>query len=103
MKPFNLKKYSQSVINLSYEDWERTYRPVYVHKDSPNGRPEDLAPLNGKMFETFGEELEKVLEVKERDPFKIWTILDDMNTIINGFNLVNRQGYFICRLVSLLK
>ena len=54
------------------------------------------ASLGGKMFETYGKELEFVMN--QKDPLTIWTYQEDDygNTCFtSGFHLVNRIGYMI--------
>jgi hypothetical protein len=45
-----------------------------------------------KAFETYGDELDFVLQQDNR---YIWTILDD-GTVQNGYWLVNRLAYLVC-------
>jgi hypothetical protein len=52
------------------------------------------APHDGKMFETYGQELEFV---KSQEPDRIWTLVDvdGHESIVHGFHFVNRIGYFV--------
>jgi len=80
-------------IELTMEEWEATYKPIYNHIDI-NASFQDESG-NGIMFETYGEE---VAFVKEQDPNKIWMYGsgDDGGTYIwNGWGFVNRLGYFV--------
>ena len=55
----------------------------------------DRAPFNGCMFETFGDELQEVLD---SDVDLVCTIIegDDGGLYVtNGYRLVNRLGYLI--------
>ena len=56
---------------------------------------EDNASLDGKMFETYGEEL---AFVRSQPPDKIWTHIDNgtrRGKTVKGYRLVNRLGYLI--------
>jgi hypothetical protein len=70
---------------ITFEDFEEKYKPII------NTLVED-ASIYGYMFETFDEELE---EVKKQKNGNIWTLLDDNNTIINGYHFYDRLGYLI--------
>lgn len=75
-------------IELSYDEWVDTYKPIKNHID-PN------ASMDGYMFETYGDEVEFV---KQSFPEYIWMYGDgdDGGTYIwNGWGFVNRIGYFI--------
>lgn len=52
-----------------------------------------------QLFETYGEELDYVLEhIKEHGEQYVWTQLDGDDGgvyIVNGYHLVNRIGYYI--------
>ena len=56
---------------------------------------DDNASLDSCMFETYGEELEHVLNENEAH---VWTYQDDDNgnpCITSGYHVVNRIGYLI--------
>lgn len=60
----------------------------------PNSLVEN-ASFDGYMFETYGAELERVLQAPNNC---IWTYQDDDNgnpCVTSGYHLVNRIGYFI--------
>lgn len=67
----------------------------------PTGEPEaNSGPCIGetpRMFETYGRDLEAVRAQHQKDPTKVWTLLDcDGDLYIGaGFHYVNRIGYFI--------
>jgi len=74
-----------------YDRWQETFRPVKNHLD-PNAAGE------GCLFETYGEELDHVLEIANTEPCRVWTLVDGDNGkqyICSGYHLVNRLGYFI--------
>ena len=84
---------SANFIELTMEEWEATYKPIYNHIDK-NASFQDESG-QGIMFETYGDE---VAFVKEQDPNKIWMYGsgDDSGTYIwSGWGFVNRLGYFI--------
>ncbi len=88
-------------IKNNFEKFEELYKPEYnqvvLNQTNPNNyNIEDLAPFNGIMYETFGEELEYV---RSQPKDKIWTIIDDEDElyIISGFHLINRIGYVITK------
>ena len=69
------------------------YEPIKNHIDTN-------APFDGCMFETFGEELEYVLDKANSGSKNIWTITEDDNGGIiyyAGYHLVNRIGFFITK------
>lgn len=75
-------------LEISYDDWFDTYRPITNHIDKN-------ASFDGYMFETYGDEVEFV---KSQDPAKIWMYGDGDSGngyIWSGWGLVNRLGYFI--------
>lgn len=71
---------------LTYEEWLDTYKPIL-------NTHENVSWV--KSFETFGEDLDKVLEV---DPSYVWTWVDggDYSGYSAGVHYVNRLAYFIC-------
>lgn len=54
------------------------------------------ASLDGCMFETFGEELQYVLQQPNNH---IWTYIEEDNFLyyVSGYHLVNRLGYMITK------
>jgi hypothetical protein len=79
---------SNKFIELTFEDWCETYRPIPNYLD-------DNASFNGAMFETYGEE---VAFVKAQDTNRIWMFGDGDDGglyIWSGWGFVNRIGYFV--------
>ena len=69
---------------MKFEDWWDQYQPL-------DNQFQSRANYFVKMFETYGEELEFV----QGQPVEmVWTELDD-GTIVNGYHIVNRMGYYI--------
>lgn len=80
-------------IEMTMEEWEATYKPIYNHIDKHASFQDETG--QGIMFETYGEEVEFV---KSQDPACIWTYGDgdDGGSYIwNGWSFINRLGYFI--------
>lgn len=79
----------------NYSYWVRKFKPVQNHI-------EKTSAYDGAMFETFGPERDYVLSLANHaDPeqrARVWTLVDGEGSslsIINGYCLVNRLGYFI--------
>lgn len=73
---------------MSFEQWVEAYKPI---KNTFN----ELAPYDGTMFETFGNEL---AHVRAADENTVWTLVtgdDDELVVSNGFHYVNRVGYLV--------
>lgn len=84
---------TDTYIEQTFEWWLEEYKPITNHLDSNSSFQDEND--NGIMFETYDEELEFV---KQQNPRCIWTYHhgDENSTYItNGFNFVNRLGYFI--------
>ena len=84
---------NDTFIEMSFEEWEATYKPIYNHIDN-NASFQDESG-KGIMFETYGDEVEFV---KSQDPAKIWMYGDGDDGggyIWSGWGFVNRLGYFI--------
>lgn len=76
---------------MTYEQWIDKFKPIQNHitPDSSFG---------GEMFETYGDDLEYVLQVaRKTNGLLVWTYIDgDGGTyIVEGYRLVNRIGYFV--------
>ena len=69
-------------IEMDYEDFIQTYKPIQNHLDLN-------ASFEGYMFETYGEEVEFV---KIQSPDKIWMYGDGdyVSYIWSGWGFVNR-------------
>ena len=84
---------TDTYIEQTFEWWLEEFKPITNHlDDNASFQNEDD---EGIMFETFGEELDFVAE---QDPRCIWTYHhgeENSTYIANGFNIVNRLGYFI--------
>ena len=84
---------TKQFIEMSFEDWEATYKPKTNYIDeNASFQNEDG---EGIMFETYGAE---VAYVKSNSPEHIWTYIDGDDGggyIISGWHFVNRIGYFV--------
>lgn len=92
--------------NITFEQFEEQFKPKINHialKESGARNKEDCAPVNGLMYETYGEEFK---HVKTHAPENVWTVvvvdeddeedeIDKCWYILKGFHLVNRMGYII--------
>lgn len=75
-----------------YETWVDEYLPKENQFDSN-------APYEGTMFETYGVELDYILNLANSGKLNhIWTLIDGENEnswIVPGYSIVNRLGYFV--------
>jgi hypothetical protein len=103
----------KKIIKLTEEQFDEKYELLTNHferaKQPISVADEDVCSFNGKMFETFGEELEFVREMSKQN--RVITIIesdencsgsedDDVECIpdlyyISGMRLVNRIGFFV--------
>lgn len=74
-------------IRMNYDEWVSYYRPYTNHLD-------EHASFEGKMFETYGAEVEYV---KAFDYNRVWTFISDAygDRIEPGLRVVDRLGYFL--------
>lgn len=85
---------------MDLQQWWDQFKPVKNHLDQNAGGPfieVDGDSGGGRMFETFGKEVEHVQAILKSDPGKVWTLLDcDGHQVISsGYHHVNRMGYFV--------
>lgn len=76
---------------MDYFEWFEKFKPVKNHIETN-------ASFDGTMFETYGAEYAFVAEMAERDPSRVWTLVDsgeDDMDIVAGWHFVNRMAYFI--------
>ena len=84
---------TKTFIEMTFEDWLQTYKPIYNHIDEHSSFQDESG--KGIMFETYGAEVDFV---KSQSPANIWMYGDgdDGGSYIwNGWGFVNRLGYFI--------
>jgi hypothetical protein len=74
---------------MSIEDFDEIYEPI------ENPLNED----SGTLFETYGADLDYVLNVANTTPHKVWTLVDSDEglVIVSGYHLVNRVHYIITK------
>lgn len=77
-------------MNMTVDQWESEFSPI-------QNVCNDFASWDGRMFETYGEDLNWVSTWARKYPQRVWTLVDDGEelSIINGFHYVNRVGYFV--------
>jgi hypothetical protein len=77
-------------VEISWDEFEAQFGPKKNHLD-------DNASLDGVMFETFGGELDYVLEIAKENPERVWTYAegDEDVFLTNGLHFVNRLGYVV--------
>jgi primosomal protein N'' len=76
---------------VTYDDFVGTFRPIANSFDKN-------ASFDGYMFETYGQELDFVLDTAKHNSNRVWTIVegdDGELYIVNGYHLVNRMGYIV--------
>lgn len=83
-------------MKLDFDHWVATYKPRANHLNPHASSFDD--GNGGIMFETYGAELDYVLECSKDSKASVWTYVDgDGGTyIIEGFRIANRIGYFVC-------
>lgn len=82
----------KEATTMTYEEWVDKFKPKQNHLVRD-------ASFEGTMFETWGAELDFVLQCANEDAkHSVWTYIDGENGtyIVEGYRLVNRIGYFIC-------
>lgn len=69
---------------LTYDEWFEKYQPI----------PNEIVEYEQYQFETYGDELEYVMQQDDRN---VWTEMDgdDGVYIVSGYHLVNRIQYYI--------
>jgi len=74
---------------MTWEEWEEKYQPMSNQIVS--------APIDGYMFETYGDELEYVTSKCIDHAYHLWTVIDngDKLYLSMGFHVVNRLGYIL--------
>ena len=72
---------------LSIEDFDEIFEPT------KNTKTDEL------LFETYGTDLDYVLEVAATTPRRVWTLIDSDNglVIVSGYHIVNRVNYIITK------
>ena len=75
---------------ITWDDFVEQYKPEINKED---------APYDGFMYETYGEDIEYVVNIANSDKKQhVWTIVDceDEETwVFPGYHYVNRSGYII--------
>lgn len=83
-----------TTINLSFDEWFEKFKPIINPDNTDSG-----LSINDDfyMFETYGDDLDKVVSTANTAPLTVWTWIegDEGEFIVNDYHLVNRLGYFI--------
>jgi hypothetical protein len=93
-----------STKTIHWDEFVSTYKPIQNHLDSN-------ASGDGCWFETYGAEHDFVRSIAEKEPNRVWTILDHNDDddgdpedgdyeplplpIVSGYHWVNRLNYII--------
>lgn len=81
------------ILEISEDDFDDQYPLIANHLNPSAGWC--IGGIGGCLFETYGPELEYVLD---QDPRFVWTLVDgdsDDQYLISGGHFVNRIGYLI--------
>ena len=80
------------MIDMTEDEFFNEFNCVKNHLD-------DNASFDGKMFETYGAELQHIQELCKNDLMKrtVWTIIEVEGKMfyVSGFHYVNRFGYLV--------
>lgn len=83
-------------------EFEAKYHPefnkVVAATKPPAIRLEDMCAYGGCMYETYGEEYQRVLDMVKENPKRVWTVMDGEKSslvVCAGWHYVNRLGYLI--------
>ncbi len=71
---------------MDYFKWAEQFKPI-LDKDG-----------DARKYETYGDDLEEVRKVAQKDPAKVWTYVDGdrgKSGIVEGYHFVNRIYYHI--------
>ena len=109
---FDLSNIYTNILNKKYritgvpndDDFYNKYHPEYnqlllAKKEyfELGLAADDMCSFGGCMYETFGDELNRVIDMVGINPKRVWTIIEceDTLTIVAGFHYINRYGYLI--------
>ena len=76
-------------MTITFDEFVEKYKPIQ------NPFTQD-GSYDNTLFETYGKELELVMETNEN---LVWTLLsadEEQEFIVTGKRFVNREGFFIC-------
>jgi hypothetical protein len=92
----DFRRFFENANNLTLDDWLDRYTPVNNHLDA-NASMDLTGDGKGNMFETYGKDLDHVVDVFQKTPNKVWTIVegDDDMYIETGLRTVNKYGFLI--------
>jgi hypothetical protein len=77
-------------VILTEDTFDELFKPIQNPLDKN-------ASFSGTMLETFGDEIQYVLSVVNKDPKRVWTIIENDGDMFcsSGYHLMNRIGYII--------
>jgi len=79
-----------NIITITEDQFYEKFNPVKNHLD-------DNASFDGCLFETYGEQVDFVFELSQKEK-RVWTIIEGENDsmfYITGFHYVNRIGFLV--------
>lgn len=86
-KPNSDSEKEQNYANsITHDEWVERFKPDV----DENG---EIMP-----YETYGSDLNSVLDIASSDPGRVWTVVEDDNgipVVLSGYHLVNRLYYHI--------
>jgi len=79
-----------TLLELTEDEFHEQFNFVKNHID-------DNAAFGGCMFETYGTEIDYILDFAKENPKRVWTIIEAEERMYYsaGYHLVNRLGYLI--------
>ena len=80
---------------MSVDNWMDKYLPIINKRNDGYG-----ISVNEKfyLYETYGKDLEEIIETNKERPQHIWTLITDDEgdeLIVEGYHYINRVGYFV--------
>ena len=90
----NVLVYRKDLKKNDSDFWQDKYKPQLNHIDNNASWGDEEG---GRMYETYGAELEYVRQQTEINLKKVWTLLevDGEQYVCAGYHFINRLGYFI--------
>lgn len=88
-------------MKITEEKFYEKYIPQINHivraETDKSVADEDICSWSGCMYETYGEELDYIVEEANANKNNVWTIIEEDGKmyILSGYHVVNRLGYLI--------
>jgi len=86
-----------------YKKYHTEFNQILIKDGMSQIEKENMCPLAGTLYETFGAEVEHVLSIGNQTEFKrVWTVIHSDGRsnawyVVPGFHRVNRIGYIITK------